>query len=249
LRQLELCGLDPFDPSAVLRARGGGVITRVHDAVQRELALVFREFRLSGVCTEPRGVLAEASGHSLRPDFLVPAPDGGFQWVVDVVTADAWGAGAVSLGQALRRAEGAKHAKYRRVLARTLVMRLAAFGVSTLGGLGPGAHAFLAWLACRLRARLSSLDARATRLPARLQAYFTQRVSVALHRAQGHVLRYRAAQWGTQAAAELLWADCAGAAAPAGARAWDPVGSSELRHVDVGFEDGWDPLEGAAGGG
>jgi hypothetical protein len=158
-------------------------------------------FRISW---EDDTIFAMSSDHRI-PDIAWEDTVTGVRYVIDFVTSGAQGRDGDRGGTALL-AEQRKVASYETCLREVPGYTLQAFGLDTFGGLGDGARAFLRLLATR---RLQAVQrAGDDEADTRLRYLYTQRVVLALLRAQAHVLR-RSCQVSGVALEEQLRADSA----------------------------------------
>jgi hypothetical protein len=132
--------------------------------------------------------------------------------------------------------EHRKAVEYASVLAHTPGVSLVAFGIDTFGGLGQGARRFLGLLAERRMQHMRRVEDE--EVDTRLRYFYTQRVVLALMRAQAHVVRRRCEQrcptsWQATLQHTLLHDHAAAQAAALDGEPADPPGPADLALVDV----------------
>ena len=165
-------------------------------------------------------------GH-LIPDITMPdrRPGGGqFTWAVDVVTVDAQLAAWGHPGHALHTRERDKERHYRAAAAAHPAVSPIPFAIDTFGGLGVRARELLGRLAVLRLGRARDEDS--VELSGRLQHFYTQRIVVAHHRRQSHLIRDIAMRGFRQVDPDLH-ADAS------------RMPSSSSRHRHVGVSDIW----------
>ena len=225
LRQLGLA--DPCYADPILRDPHGWAVGRVHGQVQREVAAISEEADLPCWLEDEAAFGPRGSPDYLIPDIVIPDPDQGTIWAVDVATTSAQRAETCTPGGAVRRAERAKATAYAPACRRVPAYTAVPFGIDTFGGLGESARTLLGRLAeRRLQAVQRDEDAGAD---TRLRHLFTQHVVLSLLRAQSHVLR-RACMWRHQQADPSL-GDDARHARRAGSLGLEAAGLADLATV------------------
>jgi len=116
---LHFLGLDPYEPSPILRCASGMATRRAHRAIQLEGAALLRELGVK-YSLEDRGMFRHLPP-LLVPDITFSDPEQGTLWALDFVVADSQGQAARqgASGVAALHAEQRKQAKYRPACAAT----------------------------------------------------------------------------------------------------------------------------------
>jgi hypothetical protein len=230
----QLGAADPYDAHDLLRGPVEGAVILVHGAVQREL-LAILEAQGERPSWEDEGIFAHCP-EPHRPDLVWGDRVSWVPHAIDVVTVGAQGQSADGTRDTADVGERRKAVEYASVLAHTPGVTLVAFGIDTFGGLGQGARRFLALLAERRMQHMRRVED--DEVDTRLRYFYTQRVVLALLRAQAHVVRRRCEQrcpTGWQAALErtLLHDHTVARAAALDGEPADPPGQADLAIVDV----------------
>jgi len=210
---LVFMGLDPYEPSAVLRCASGTATRRAHRAIQLEGAALLRELGVK-YTLEDRGMFHHLPPPPLVPDITFSDAEQATLWALDFVVADSQGHAAPTGGPGSgRTSRGAEEAGQipRGVLCYTRHSprphRHRDFWRA-----GTGGTALPSRRSCVSARRAYPISTATSYDAARIGHYYTQRLVVNLLRAQAHVLRRRAV-WESRAADLSLAADSQLAAA------------------------------------
>ena len=157
-------------------------------------------------------------------------------WALDVVPA---GAHVTHVDGTLETAEAGERRKdvlYADCLTRTPGVEMVPFEIDSFGGLGPAARILLGTLVQRMMVHMRRVEDE--EVDTRLRYLYTQRVVLALLRAQAHVVRRRCKQrapagWQTVLGRTLRADHALARAAALDDEPDDPVGQADLAIVDV----------------